>query len=266
MSKRTVFFDLFDTLVRVDRGYLEPYFDRETDRLGDNGTLKNAEMTIDRLTDMHPQLLEKYTKEEMCQYYRDCMTKSLINVDQNVLDMLAELKENGYGLCVISDAAYVYIESWDQSQLSQYFDQTAFSCEIGFVKPDPRLFETAKEMMGNPIECVFAGDGGHDELIGAHNTNMQTIKAEWIKNRRVEELYKEADYRIQETEKVAETVREMDFSMNRNVEIDLLNLNDVVDKSEIDIDFIGQQLSDSVDFEDVIDIEFENDEHDIGIV
>ena len=39
---KVVFFDLFDTLVKVDRGYLEPYFDRETDRLGDLGILKNA--------------------------------------------------------------------------------------------------------------------------------------------------------------------------------------------------------------------------------
>jgi hypothetical protein len=54
VDRRVVFFDLFDTLVTVDRGYLEPYFDRETDRLGDNGTLKNAKMTIERLVDLHP--------------------------------------------------------------------------------------------------------------------------------------------------------------------------------------------------------------------
>ena len=47
---KVIFFDLFDTMVRVDRGILEPYFDRETDRMGDNGTLKNAKETIEHLS------------------------------------------------------------------------------------------------------------------------------------------------------------------------------------------------------------------------
>ena len=45
MQEKVIYFDLFDTLVSPDRGYLDPYFDRETDRLGDNGTLKDAKQT-----------------------------------------------------------------------------------------------------------------------------------------------------------------------------------------------------------------------------
>jgi hypothetical protein len=132
--------------------------------------------------------------------------------------MLAGLKESGCELCVISDAAFVDIAAWSESPLAQYFDKTAFSCEIGYVKPDPRLFETAKQMMGNPRDCVFIGDGGHDELIGAQNAEMLTVKAEWIKNRRDEALYQYSNYRIQDATQVPKTVREINFDVARMYE------------------------------------------------
>lgn len=53
-----IFFDLFDTLISADRGYLEPYFNREIDRLGDKGILKNSEDTIREIVSLHPELLQ----------------------------------------------------------------------------------------------------------------------------------------------------------------------------------------------------------------
>jgi putative hydrolase of the HAD superfamily len=217
VDRRVVFFDLFDTLVAVDRGYLEPYFDRETDRLGDNGTLKDAKMTIERLVDLHPdsEFMQSHSVEEMAKYYEGCMKRSLMNPPEGVLKMLAGLKESGCELCVISDAAFVDVAAWNESPLAKYFDNTAFSCEVGYVKPDPRLFETAKRMMNNPRDCVFIGDGGHDELIGAQNAGMQTVKAEWIKNRRDETLYEYSNYRIQDATQVPKTAMEIDFDVVR---------------------------------------------------
>ena len=45
-DNKVVFFDLFDTLVEADRGLLEPYFNQEIDRFGDEGILQNAKQTI----------------------------------------------------------------------------------------------------------------------------------------------------------------------------------------------------------------------------
>ena len=125
--------------------------------------------------------------------------------------MLDELKKAGLELCIISDAAYTDVLKWKESPLSKYFTKTIFSCEEGCSKPSYKLYEKAKNVMGNPQKCVFIGDGGHDELQGAHNANMITIKVEWFINRNDEKINREADYcvkRIDELKEVLEKIRE----------------------------------------------------------
>ena len=144
--------------------------------------------------------------------------------------MLKDLKDAGYKLCVISDAAYVDIAGWNKSPLAKYFDKTVFSCEVGYIKPDPRLFETAKQMMGHPTECIFVGDGGHEELMGAQSVGMKTIKAEWINNRRVEEIYQYSNYRVQETESMLTVVKEINFDLDKNMKAK--DIKETIEKPE----------------------------------
>lgn len=200
--KTTLFFDLFDTLVKVDRGYLETFFDRETDRLGDLGILKDAKSTIERLISLHPELAQKGSIDEISKYYENCMRKSLVEIPENILQMLDSLKSAGYRLCIISDAAFTDILCWDESPLAQYFDETVFSCEVGMVKPDKKLYFHAIEKMDYPDTCVFIGDGGHDELMGAKFSGMITIQAEWLLNRNLCAGDKYVDHYAETTEKL----------------------------------------------------------------
>lgn len=211
-EKKVIFFDLFDTLVTADRGELEPFFTREIDRMGDNGRLPDAISTIYELAKESPEMLEGTTAEELAKYYEDRMAMLISNVRPDVLEMLQDLKNDGWQLCVISDAARVDIAHWAESPLAQYFDNTVFSCDVGYVKPDPRLYEIAKQSMGDPSQCIFIGDGGHDELLGAHRAGMATIKAEYIKNRRDESIVRESDVRATNARKVAEIARGIDFA------------------------------------------------------
>ena len=183
MKEVVLFFDLFDTLIKVDRGYLEKYFDSEIDLLGDKGILKNSKMTIIEIVSKYPESLVKYSLEEMVNYYDKVMRDSIINVNNDILDMLDALKNAGYRLCIISDASYVDIKDFKISPLANYFDDTVFSCEHGVTKPDKRIYEIAMEKMGNPNKSVFIGDGGHDELVGAKKVGMKTIKVDWFKKR-----------------------------------------------------------------------------------
>lgn len=209
LSNVVVFFDLYDTLVQADRGYLEQYFSSEIDKLGDIGVLKNAKMAIEEIVKNNPKLLEEHKIEEMVKYYEDCMNKSIMNVDIYVYNMLNKLKENGYKLCIISDACYTDIEKWNSSLLSFIFDKTVFSCEIGCAKPDPKIYQIAKQMMGNPEKSIFIGDGGHDELYGAKNSGMKTIKAEWFIDRKDEKINRYADYCIKNLDEVEEIINEI---------------------------------------------------------
>lgn len=181
MSNTVIFFDLFDTLIKINRGYLEEYFDKELDLLGDMGILKDSRMTINEIIKKNPEVLKKHTESDMCDFYDEAMKKSLLNVNEEIINMLKSLKDSGFKLCIVSDAAYVDIQAYNESPISKYFDNAVFSCCYGVTKPDQKIYNIAKEIMGNPENLFFVGDGGHSELVGAKEAGMKTIKVEWFK-------------------------------------------------------------------------------------
>lgn len=191
-----IFFDLFETLVTIDRGFLTSYFDREIDRLGDLGQFPDAHAIIEHLAVKNPQLLQHGCISDIAQYYETTLRQSLMHPPRDVLQMLQKLKQKGYQLCIISDAAYVDIAHWHESPLKQYFTDAVFSCDIGIVKPDAGLYQMAHFKMSKPTKMLYIGDGGHDELMGAHQFGMVTAKAEWIRNRTDPDVCAHADYRL----------------------------------------------------------------------
>lgn len=205
MNDVVIFFDLFDTLIKINRGYLEEYFDDEIDLLGDKGILRNSEMTISKLINKHPEVLNKYSSKEMTNFYNSIMSNSLINVDNSVINLLKTIKELGFKLCIISDATFVDIKNFKNSPLYKYFDNAIFSCNYGYTKPDAKLYTIAKKVMGNPKKCIFIGDGGHQELIGAKNVGMNTIKVEWYKK---VDNYNQVDFCTDEPKELLNKIKE----------------------------------------------------------
>lgn len=92
---------------------------------------------------------------------------------------LQELKAAGYRLGLVTDCSIETPLSWDSSWLRPYFEQVAFSCEIGLRKPDPRiyLFVTSRLNVATE-ECVFVGDDGSNELSGARSLGMTAIQVD----------------------------------------------------------------------------------------
>ena len=97
--------------------------------------------------------------------------------------------------------------------------------------------------MGNPQISIFTGDGGHDELIGAQSVGMKTVKAEWIKNRRDEDMYRFSDYRVQNATKflsVIENIKinEKEVQVDKNPKEDI---DDFIDTFNTDNSFTNQR-------------------------
>jgi len=62
-----------------------------------------------------------------------------------------------------------------------YFEALAFSDEVGYVKPDPRLFMAALEALGvEPGKAVHVGDSVKSDVLGAKYAGMKTV---WLKTR-----------------------------------------------------------------------------------
>jgi len=64
----------------------------------------------------------------------------------------------------------------DPSIPDEVIQEVAFSCETGFVKPDPQAYLYCMQKLGvQPEDCVFVGDGGSNELAGAQNLGITTV-------------------------------------------------------------------------------------------
>jgi putative hydrolase of the HAD superfamily len=95
----------------------------------------------------------------------------------DALPTLDELRRRGHLLGMISVCTQDVPEVWDDTPLGGKFDVTVFSCDVGVSKPDPRIYEIARERLGvEPGDCLFVGDGANDELPGAERAGMHAIQ------------------------------------------------------------------------------------------
>lgn len=89
---------------------------------------------------------------------------------------------------------------WKDSALYPYFDGAVFSCQAGLLKPDPEIYHCALRKIGCvPEECVFIGDGGSQELMGAKAVGMTTVLSEFLDVKpeaKRKDILKYADYTI----------------------------------------------------------------------
>jgi len=61
-------------------------------------------------------------------------------------------------------------------------DFAVFSSEVGFRKPDPRIFERALEALGvAPENALFVGDRLYEDVRGAGELGMTTVQALWFR-------------------------------------------------------------------------------------
>jgi HAD superfamily hydrolase (TIGR01662 family) len=97
----------------------------------------------------------------------------------DVLETLRALRERGYRLASITNRGYSgprFREEMAELGLTELFEHVAVSCDVGYMKPHPRLFQYALEQMGVAAEdCVMVGDSLRADVEGAKTLGMITI-------------------------------------------------------------------------------------------
>jgi putative hydrolase of the HAD superfamily len=100
----------------------------------------------------------------------------LTEIERSILDALDRLRAAGIRTALVSDAGADDVESWERSPLRERLDATVFSYQLGFRKPDPRIYHHALDAVdARPEETFFVGDGGSDEHRGARAVGMQAV-------------------------------------------------------------------------------------------
>lgn len=218
---KAVFFDLFFTLIIPEYEKENNEFDilsllvHEWEKYAEDellyreralGLIKSEMEIIEKIVSGIPFQISNIQKEEVLAARRRRMKAALQNVSGEILNTLEMLKERNFKIGLISNADVIDCKYWSQSQLSSYFDDAVFSCNVGFLKPDKRIYELAmKKLEVFPNECLFVGDGGSNELYGARLTGMKTVFTEALENKSDDKrnsIMKYADYHIKQFSEV----------------------------------------------------------------
>jgi len=97
----------------------------------------------------------------------------------DVLPTLQWLKERGYRLGAVTNRGYSgprFHEEMRDLGLTDLFESTVVSCEIGYMKPHPRIFQYALKSLGAAAEeTAMVGDSLHADVEGAKTLGMTAI-------------------------------------------------------------------------------------------
>jgi len=89
---------------------------------------------------------------------------------------LRHLRAAGLRLGLISNADAIEVASWQESPLAGLFDFEVFSCDVGLVKPELAIYRVCLDGLAlSPGECLYVGDGGSNELVGAKDVGLRTV-------------------------------------------------------------------------------------------
>lgn len=182
---RNIIFDMGSVLIRFDR---EKFLDRhaagctQEERtllvreiylsrewiMQDRGTLTPPE-TARIVCSRVPEHLHKAVEGLVCRWHED-----IIPVE-GMSDLVRELKDRGYRIFLLSNAAKDVPDYWAKIPGSECFDDICVSAFEGYIKPQPEIYERAiAKFHVVPSECLFIDDVTAN-IEAAYNAGMHGI-------------------------------------------------------------------------------------------
>lgn len=103
-------------------------------------------------------------------------TRRALTPRHDAVETLAQLKATGCKIGLISDCSSEVPFLWRDTPFAPLMDATIFSCVVGLTKPDPRIYQLTRELLGVIAQdCLYVGDGSSRELTGASQVGMHAV-------------------------------------------------------------------------------------------
>lgn len=119
--------------------------------------------------------------EDIVAEFRAHILKIFTRIDPAIEEMLKNLKKLGFRLGVVTNAANLDTEGWDECTIARYFDVFVASHEVGLIKPEIGIYLLACEQLKvDPSDAIFVGDGGSNELHGAKEAGLTPYWWTWF--------------------------------------------------------------------------------------
>ncbi len=105
------------------------------------------------------------------------LTTTKTKLKPYAIDVLKYLKSKGYNLHILTDGFFeVQFLKLKTSKLIPYITHIIVSEEVGFLKPDSRLFQYMTEKIGaDKSQMIMVGDDYENDIIGAYNFGMDQV-------------------------------------------------------------------------------------------
>ncbi|MCP5040509.1 MAG: HAD family hydrolase [bacterium] len=102
---------------------------------------------------------------------------SQLELREDCLETLAELRSRGMRLCVVSNIDNDYLDPMMKNlKLDSHFDHWISSESARSCKPDPGIFELALQTVDcGPDEVLFVGDSRVHDIQGAHRVGIRSV-------------------------------------------------------------------------------------------
>ncbi|GAB2208970.1 hypothetical protein ROS1_57880 [Roseibium sp. ROS1] len=99
-----------------------------------------------------------------------------VQVYEDTFSALQQVTGMGLNTALVSNASSYSLPIIHNLGLNDFFDAMSLSYQLGVLKPDKAIYLDACTRLGvSPENCIYVGDGGDKELLGAHDLGMTTI-------------------------------------------------------------------------------------------
>ncbi|WP_375487374.1 HAD family hydrolase [uncultured Jatrophihabitans sp.] len=94
----------------------------------------------------------------------------------DAVPVLTALHEAGLRIGLVSDCSAELPRYFGELPVAPFVDAAVFSFVLGVKKPAAAIFLACCEALGvAPEECLYVGDGGSNELVGAREVGMRAV-------------------------------------------------------------------------------------------
>ncbi len=198
---RTIFFDLFETLITVFEpdwsppprtvatrlGIAEEHYRAnwpEFDLAWQAGEIPTYAEALAALCVAAGTRADAAVIAQLTAEFEQMLHRAYAAIEPEIIDMLTALKTAGYRLGVITNAGDLDTLPWPDSALAPHFDDVVASHQVRLLKRDRRIFELACERLEiTPADAIFVGDGGGNELQSASEAGLTAYWSTWFLDR-----------------------------------------------------------------------------------
>ena len=141
-----------------------------------NGVFHGYQATIEYICQQIGGTLADSQIELAAQIRFDVTKREITSPRADAIEVLSYLKSKGYKTGLISNCSADAIAVWKDAPLAPFIDVVVFSCSVGLMKPDPRIYQLAVEqLVVKPENCLYIADGIGQELKGASQVGMHPV-------------------------------------------------------------------------------------------